>query len=348
MDAEMDSIITNTGVNEKYTMKQETNQPERCISYLMVAKWLFKTECKTVKFISLVFRVAVCFSDEIQFASTQRNQQKLVYRGRCYTLKRTNRNDKCWICASGTRGCPGKRYTNLDATEVIRTGEHAEGCRQQLNELKRLAAGDLRPVLEIFDELASNASTSLETAPHFPTWEQSRNTMYYSRSKRYPRLPARRQDLRLTAEQTTTKSGAQFLIDILIFAAEDGVRLLAQSNCWCRDGTFKIVPCWYQQLFTLHVFLRGKLLPVVYCLTHHLGFCQFLQLILDEQGKTETVVRQIDDGYMHGRGSVSRSPAYGVQQRRVAALTGRLVHNEISVEHFLSAISYHTPEPLRL
>ncbi|KRZ47804.1 hypothetical protein T02_5036, partial [Trichinella nativa] len=424
----------------------------------------------------------------------------------------------------GSRGCSGKLYTNLDATEVIRTGEHAEGCRvdahafyhqQQLNELKRLAAGDPRPVLEIYDELASNASTSLETAAYFPTWEQARNTMYYSRSKRYPRLPARRQDLRLTAEQTTTKSGAQFLMyhsptnDILIFATEDGVKLLAQSNCWCGDGTFKIVPSWYQQLFTLHVFLRGKLLPVVYCLTvrkdlptysrifevlhskaeelgvqlepakfvcdfetalipaiqgnfpntrvqgcffhfcqavlrqvgrlglrtdymnnqevrkkvkmlmalaflpvhlvpagfeiinvgtsgqlealfqyfqrewlpaatiplwnvhgvsvrtnnhlegwhsrmnkrarkHHLGFYQFLQLILDEQGKTETVVRQIDDGYTHGRGSVRRSAAYGVQQRRVAALTGKLVHNEITVEHFLSAISYHTPEPLRL
>ncbi|KRX35235.1 hypothetical protein T05_7684 [Trichinella murrelli] len=81
---------------------------------------------------------------------------------------------------------------------------------------------------------------------------------------------------------------------------------------------------------------------------HHLGFYQFLYLILDEQGKTETVVRQINDGYTHGRGSVRRSAAYGVQQRRVAALTGKLVHNEISVEHFLSAISYHTPEPLRL
>ncbi|KRX38366.1 hypothetical protein T05_8744 [Trichinella murrelli] len=221
-------------------------------------------------------------SDEIQFVSTQRNQQKIVYRGRCYTLKRTNRNDKCWICASGSRGCSGKLYTNLDATEVIRTGEHAEGCRvdahafyhqQQLNELKRLAAGDPRPVLEIYDELASNASTSLETAAYFPTWEQARNTMYYSRSKRYPRLPARRQDLRLTAEQTTTKSGAQFLMyhsptnDLLFFATEDGVKLLAQRNCWCGDGTFKIVPSWYQQLFTLHVFLRGKLLPVVYCLT---------------------------------------------------------------------------------
>ncbi|KRZ68406.1 hypothetical protein T10_11102, partial [Trichinella papuae] len=27
--------------------------------------------------------------DEIQFVSTQRNQQKLIYRGRCFTLKRT-------------------------------------------------------------------------------------------------------------------------------------------------------------------------------------------------------------------------------------------------------------------
>ncbi|KRX16271.1 hypothetical protein T07_9192 [Trichinella nelsoni] len=266
----------------------------------------------------------------------------------------------------GMRGCPGKLYTNLDATEVIRTGEHAEGCRvdahafyhqQQLNELKRLAAGDPRPVLEIYDELASNASTSLETAAYFPTWEQARNTMYYSRSKRYPRLPARRQDLRLTAEQTTTKS----------------------SNCWCGDGTFKIVPGWYQQLFTLHVFLRA-LLPGFVIINvgtsgqlealfqyfqqerlpatkiplwnvhgvsvrtnnhlegwhsrmnkrarkHHLGFYQFLQLILDEQGKTETVVRQIDDGYTRGRGTVRRSTAYGVQQRWVDWFRIRLVLN---------------------
>ncbi|KRY07796.1 hypothetical protein T12_11297 [Trichinella patagoniensis] len=38
-------------------------------------------------------------------------------------------------------------------------------------------------------------------------------------------------------------------------------------------------------------------------------------------GKNETVVRQIDDNYTHGRDFVRRSAAYGVQQRRVAALT---------------------------
>ncbi|KRY51619.1 hypothetical protein T03_17502 [Trichinella britovi] len=102
--------------------------------------------------------------DEIQFSSIQRNQQKLVYRELCYTLKRTNRNDKCLISASGMIGCREKLYTNLDATHVIRSCEHADGCRvdlhtlyqqQQLNELKRLAAGDLKPVTEIYDDLAT-------------------------------------------------------------------------------------------------------------------------------------------------------------------------------------------------
>ncbi|KRY77199.1 hypothetical protein T4A_4845 [Trichinella pseudospiralis] len=50
-------------------------------------------------------------------------------------------------------------------------------------------------------------------------------------------------------------------------------------------------------------------------------------------GKTENVVRKMDDGYTWEKGSVKRSAAYRVQQRRVAALT---------------AISYYTPAPLQL
>ncbi|KRZ61480.1 hypothetical protein T02_5742 [Trichinella nativa] len=33
------------------------------------------------------------------------------------------------------------------------------------------------------------------------------------------------------------------------------------------DGTFKIVPEWYQQMFTIHIFIADKLVPLVYCLT---------------------------------------------------------------------------------
>ncbi|KRZ71312.1 hypothetical protein T10_10850 [Trichinella papuae] len=61
---------------------------------------------------------------------------------------------------------------DMRIAHVIRTGEHAEGWRvdahafyhqEKLNELKRLAAGDPRLVSEIYDELASNASTSLDS-----------------------------------------------------------------------------------------------------------------------------------------------------------------------------------------
>ncbi|KRZ75251.1 hypothetical protein T10_2211 [Trichinella papuae] len=243
-------------------------------------------------------------NDEIQFVSTKRNQQKLVYRGRCYTLKWTNHNDKYWMCAERSRGCRGTLSTNPDATEVIRTSEHAENCRvdaqafyhqQQLQELKRLAAEDLRPVTEIYDELASNASTSSDTAAYFPTWDQTRHIMYNSRARIFPRLLATRQELQLIAEQTTTKSGVQFLMyhsptnDILIFATEAGVRLLAESNCWCRAGTFKIVPSWYQQLFTLHV-----IHPSVYRLTVRKELPTYSRIFEVLHSKAERLGVQLD------------------------------------------------------
>ncbi|KRX51319.1 putative protein tag-76, partial [Trichinella sp. T9] len=89
----------------------------------------------------------------------------------------------------GLRGCRGKLYTNLDATKLIQSCEHADGRRvdphtlyRQLNELKQLVAGNLTSVTEIYDDLANNASTSLDTGAYFPSWDQAQNTMYYGRS----------------------------------------------------------------------------------------------------------------------------------------------------------------------
>ncbi|KRX72196.1 hypothetical protein T06_16990 [Trichinella sp. T6] len=53
---------------------------------------------------------------------------------------------------------------------------------------------------------------------------------------------------------------------ILVFATGYNIRLLAASRTWGMDGTFKIVPQWYQQLFTIHSFAAAKLVPAVCCL----------------------------------------------------------------------------------
>ncbi|KRX61842.1 hypothetical protein T12_14812, partial [Trichinella patagoniensis] len=49
----------------------------------------------------------------------------------------------------------------------------------------------------------------------------------------------------------------------LVFATGTNIRLLASCRTRGMDGTFKIVPQWYQQLFTIHA---RKLVPAVYCL----------------------------------------------------------------------------------
>ncbi|KRX62394.1 hypothetical protein T09_8650 [Trichinella sp. T9] len=78
---------------------------------------------------------------------------------------------------------------NQPNTSAIKTvNPHAVYHHEQLDELGRLAPEDPRPVMEIYDEFASNASTSLDTAAYLPTWNQVPHTMYNRRARRYPRL----------------------------------------------------------------------------------------------------------------------------------------------------------------
>ncbi|KRY45063.1 hypothetical protein T03_17038, partial [Trichinella britovi] len=77
---------------------------------------------------------------------------------------------------------------NQPNTSAIKTANpHAVYHYEQLEELGRLAPEDLTPVMEIYDEFASNASTSLDTAAYLPTWDQVPHTIYNRRARRYPR-----------------------------------------------------------------------------------------------------------------------------------------------------------------
>ncbi|XP_003371084.1 conserved hypothetical protein, partial [Trichinella spiralis] len=53
---------------------------------------------------------------------------------------------------------------------------------------------------------------------------------------------------------------------ILVLATGSNIGLMATRRTWALDGTFKVVPQWYQKLFPIHTFLAGKLVPAVYCL----------------------------------------------------------------------------------
>ena len=49
-------------------------------------------------------------------------------------------------------------------------------------------------------------------------------------------------------------------------ASETCLRLLSTRTSWFMDGTFKVAPRLFKQLFTVHVMLEGKVIPCAYAL----------------------------------------------------------------------------------
>ncbi|KRX88708.1 hypothetical protein T4E_7118 [Trichinella pseudospiralis] len=78
-----------------------------------------------------------------------------------------------------------------------------------------------------------------------------------------PRKPSHAH-LAITPPPFETETGDEFLLwqsasrRILVFAVDSNIRLLAAMQTWDMDGIFKVVPQWYEQLFTIRSFVMGK------------------------------------------------------------------------------------------
>ncbi|KRZ02765.1 hypothetical protein T11_11240 [Trichinella zimbabwensis] len=193
---------------------------------------------------------------ELHLVPNRSGSMSLVFEGRAYKLRYTGKQKKHWVCSKDKKSCGGAIWTNLDVTSVIKQNDHIENCRvdehlaykmEKKAILKKRSAEETKPIPTIYDEEASAASAVPSTSGHFPLFKRVKFTM-------------------------TTNAGDKFLLwqsasrHILVFAMGSKIRLLAARRTWGMDGTFKGAPQWYQQLFTIHAFVAGKLVPAVYCL----------------------------------------------------------------------------------
>ena len=89
-----------------------------------------------------------------------------------------------------------------------------------------------------------------------------------------PPNPATREEIPELPEQyQLTVNGEQFMIfdsgigdheRMFIFASELGLKFLAESEHWYADGTFKVSPELFFQLYTIHGQQRGSIFPCVF------------------------------------------------------------------------------------
>ncbi|KAF2883229.1 hypothetical protein ILUMI_22944, partial [Ignelater luminosus] len=83
-----------------------------------------------------------------------------------------------------------------------------------------------------------------------------------------------REDINLTISfQEDAKENDFLLYDlgasgdrIMIFATEVNLRFLSACNTWLVDGTFKVSPSLFDQVFVIHGYRSGSSFPLLYCL----------------------------------------------------------------------------------
>ena len=106
-----------------------------------------------------------------------------------------------------------------------------------------------------------------------PTFDSIKATMHRSGAKLRPVLPQTLQDLRLEHPWTKTLDGKDFLLiddgtteRILGFSTVELHTALSDAEVVFVDGTFKIAPLIFTQLYTLHAFFRGQMIPCAFFL----------------------------------------------------------------------------------
>ncbi|KRY40764.1 hypothetical protein T01_11502 [Trichinella spiralis] len=200
--------------------------------------------------------------------------------------------------------------------------------------LKKRSAEEAKTIPQIHDEEAASISAEPSTFGQFPFFREDRSAVCKQRAKRFPRHPRNRQDIVLGPEFTRTKFG-------------------------------EVVPQWYQQLFTIHAFSAGKLVPAICLRTNKdIGTYEFIFEALISRAAAlevdlipdtiicdfETALIPAIQGYFpNARVQCCNSTSakrYAEKQRRVMMHTGECISGRRTMEQFLEALMYLMPEPI--
>lgn len=215
------------------------------------------------------------------FLLSEKGRKKLFFNGFAYTKDYDSTNKTHWKCElRGT--CKARAHTStnaVDGAEVDVRSEHTHlpdarriSVVKTTNDIKRNANETQESTVTIITA-AINAVSPVVTAslPRLSCLNRM------ARRQRQGNVPPQPQDLlhlEIPQEYRTTLDGAAFLLydsgpgpqRILLFSTAENLALLERSQDWYGDGTFKVSPNLFYQLYTLHAFVNDSCVPLVYAL----------------------------------------------------------------------------------
>lgn len=211
----------------------------------------------------------------MEFQKSQKGGKILFYEGYRYRKDKESVKSTTWRCT--VAGCKGRALAKNDQTVTIQTDHnHALNpaavqvgkVKEQVKYMSKHSHNKPKVVLQ---SCTSNMST--EATVSLPTYDSIRKTVQRQRtSSNIGSTNTIDNDLK-------TDKGEPFILwdsendsidntcRILILGTKNNLNLLLEFSHWCVDRTFDVAPqLSFAQLFTVHVLLEKKALPVVYVL----------------------------------------------------------------------------------
>ncbi|KAG0428716.1 hypothetical protein HPB47_024307 [Ixodes persulcatus] len=217
------------------------------------------------------------------FVASRRGSPKLCFEGYMYTKHRNNDEKTAWRCEKFEEGCRGRAVTAGETTTVTQghtchlpTPENAAAARLQ-DKIKTAAKRSHDTRRNVVAACLQGARPATITKlPKLSSQERKVNRVRRE-AHGAAQVPHRIEDIIVPEHlrMTRTASPEVFLagdtgcIDserIMIFDCNTDLCRLNTCETWLCDGTFKVAPEMFYQLWVVHGLYKGRVLPLVYCL----------------------------------------------------------------------------------
>ena len=210
---------------------------------------------------------------------SQKGKELLLNDGFRYRKARVNADGSAsWRCVEAN--CKGRlKVVEDSATTITEHGHPADFSKNEaaksVAEMRRRAAEGVEKPRQIIQH--STAGISLEAARQLPTYTASQRAIERTRKKTqqpYPN-PATIAEIVIPDALISTMRNSNFILwdsgeddvnRILMFGTEENLVILEQHRHWFMDGTFKVAPEMFFQVFTIHALVDKSALPLIYVL----------------------------------------------------------------------------------
>ncbi|CAF4499777.1 unnamed protein product, partial [Rotaria sp. Silwood2] len=206
---------------------------------------------------------------------SSKNKDQLLLDG--FRYRRANKSKTIWRCCKNS--CAGRVCFNGTTYDKVTDHNHASNPEEIISmesksNIIKSATTSHDPPRRIIHEALLNVNKHDGTA--VPNYYSCQRTIERKRKKKdipLPR-PTSLDEVHIPDELQITNCGDRFLLydnqdandRIIILSSDDDLDRLSNSDSWHCDGTFKIAPHLFHQLYTVHGRFCARTLPLVYCI----------------------------------------------------------------------------------